>query len=58
MNNFDDLFVSKKEKEEKQTYRHYDTFVSTTFFLIFCIRKDRRFLVGLIVCHVKVGAVI
>ena len=24
MNNFDDLFVSKKEKEEKQTYRHYD----------------------------------
>lgn len=24
MNNFDDLFVSKKEKKEKQTYRHYD----------------------------------
>jgi len=24
MNNFDDLFVSKQEKEEKQTYRHYD----------------------------------
>lgn len=24
MNNFDDLFVSKKEQEEKKTYRHYD----------------------------------